>query len=67
MEVSLRSFRVLGRYYRHSASVTSCRRLAGSVTGTAVQEEVNTELLTTYNTDIKAGKFTYSWQRTEIT
>lgn len=52
MEVSCRAARILNRLLRKPIGVTSYR----NITGTAVKEDVNTELLTVFNRDIKDGK-----------
>lgn len=51
MEVSCRAARILNRLLRKPIGVTSYR----NITGTAVKEDVNTELLTVFNRDIKDG------------
>uniref|UniRef100_A0A2A4JMG4 Acyl-CoA synthetase family member 3, mitochondrial n=1 Tax=Heliothis virescens TaxID=7102 RepID=A0A2A4JMG4_HELVI len=51
MEMSLRSVRVFNRLLRRPFGITSFR----NVTGTAIKEEVNTELLNVFNRDISNG------------
>ncbi|XP_075985356.1 acyl-CoA synthetase family member 3 [Anticarsia gemmatalis] len=54
MEGTFRSVRLFNRLFRKPLNVTSYRSVTG-VTGTAVKEEVNTELLNSFNRDIKNG------------
>lgn len=53
MELSLRTVRTFNRLLRKPLGILAHR----SVTGTAVKEEVNTELLNVFNRDIKNGKW----------
>lgn len=52
MELSLRTVRIFNRLLRKPFGITSYR----NVTGTAIKEEVNTELLNSFNQDIRNGK-----------
>lgn len=47
-----RSIRIVNRLLRKPFGITAYR----NVTGTAVKEEASTELVNTYNRDIKLGK-----------
>ncbi|KAJ8710220.1 hypothetical protein PYW07_009586 [Mythimna separata] len=51
MEISLRTVRIFNRLLRKPFGLTSYR----NVTGTAVKEEVNAELLNSFNQDIRNG------------
>ncbi|XP_072948009.1 malonate--CoA ligase ACSF3, mitochondrial [Epargyreus clarus] len=51
MEVSLRTIRIFNRLLRKPIGIVPLR----NVSNTAVQEEVNSELLNSFNQDIKAG------------
>lgn len=51
MEMSLRSVRVFNRLLRKPFGITAYR----NVTGTAIKEEVNAELLNVFNRDIRNG------------
>lgn len=55
MDMSFRSLRVLNRLIRKPLGIGAYR----NVTGTAVKEEINTELLTSFNRDITNGECFY--------
>ena len=52
MEMGFRTVRILNRLLRRPFGIKSYR----NVTGCAVKEEVNTELLSAFNQDIRNGK-----------
>lgn len=55
MVLCFRPIRALNRLLRISNAISSCR----NVTSTAFKEEIDADLLNSYNHDIRAGKWNF--------